>query len=522
MLIKQERLSEGSYGLVYQIKDTNLALKRNLAENDTTFMSSIRELNILYLLRSHPNIVRIEEVVFGDIDKDFSPLAGEDRLTQRDDGVHFVFKKADFDLHDYIQENKDGFKKMKKYMADILLGCHYMHQQNIIHRDLKPCNILLFDNTAKICDFGFSKPYTRQGAMTPGICTAPYRAPEIILSTPDYNFKSDVWSMGCLFYEMISKQAFVNEVSDDDKKLMTDILSVLPNPLSSIQFKEWVTNNPHRTFSIRNTKSTKKRKTFYQQMGLSASGIKNFFIQTGSKLDVFCDLLNNMMKFHPSQRFSVKACLEHAFFNSLREYIDDTIDTYKTNMKDEVLLYIPCQEREWMAKIVQCLFKNKDQLEWYNHRCLFQAVDMFQRYLYVMYYNKKTIPFDSRVHDEFTTNLLFMACIYMSIKYFSTIHYPIPFSSIVEDVFLTPECQKLVQEFEGGLIKNCFQYNVYHETLYEAADADILDDQDIACLLILMTMNPHVCGLTNKVVYAGYKNNLKHQEEKIVIAFNQF
>ena len=109
-LLKQERLSEGSYGLVYQIKDTDLALKRNLAETDTTFMSSIRELNILYMLRNHPNIVRIEEVVFGDIDKsDFSPLAGEDRLTQRRRGAFCIQKSRSGSARLHSRQQQGGF-----------------------------------------------------------------------------------------------------------------------------------------------------------------------------------------------------------------------------------------------------------------------------------------------------------------------------------------------------------------------------------------------------------------------------
>src|SRR6516162_1367854 len=147
-MIKGDKLGSGSYGIVYDIKenDKSYALKRNLSEKETSFISSIRELNILYTLRNHPNIVRLESVVFADQkQQNFSPLLDEDRNLQRDDGVHFIFTKANYDLHDYIYNLKfDQFKQTKKIMVDILLGLEYMHQNKIIHRDIKPGNILIY------------------------------------------------------------------------------------------------------------------------------------------------------------------------------------------------------------------------------------------------------------------------------------------------------------------------------------------------------------------------------------------
>lgn len=526
------RINDGSFGNIYEIKDSEqLALKRNLAEVETSYMSAIRELNILYIMRHHPNIIKLEQVVFMDSFRDpFSPLVGEDRVNQRDDSVHFSFKQATYDLHDYIHEhNQSEFKNFKKIMVDTLLGLEYMHGMNIIHRDIKPGNILLFatetDCIAKICDFGFAKPYTLQGEMTPGICTVISRAPEILLSEPHYGFKSDVWSLGCVFYEMVSKRTFVNEMDDDDKKIMHDILVSLPNMLTPIQFKTWVQDNPYRQFSIRNPKTHKPRKSWQQQMGLSKKGIKQFNEQCGS-MDDFCDLLNCMMQFHPSRRYTTTECLGHRFFSRWKDYIADMRKQYTPEMAITKCLTIECIERRWMAETAITLFDNRENLEWYNHRCLFQAVDMFQRYLYIMHThlpedcNKMESALTGKIHDKFHTNLYFMACIYMTIKYFSTIHYPIPFSAIVEDQFLTPECEKLVQQFEGGLVKNCFEYAIYHQTVYEAADPDILSDADLGKLLKIVCYHKDLFDRTPTDIYQYYKNNLKNKDgEDLLVPF---
>ncbi len=198
-----------------------------------------------------------------------------------------------------------------------------------------------------------------------------------------------------------------------------------------------------------------------------------------------------MLQFNKHDRYTVRQCLNHPFFNDYVGLIEET-RLHNFLPAENTISIVNCKEREWMSETVLCLFKERENLEWYNHRCLFQAIDMFQRYLYVMYQHgdaKSGTTVADEIHNEFHTNLLFMACIYISIKYFSSIHYPIPFSNIVQAEFLTDECLAMVEQFEGGLIKNCFQYDIYKTTLYEAADdfGDRLDDEDIQELLIIFT-----------------------------------
>lgn len=511
-----KKLGEGTFGIVYAIDEgaASYALKRNLSETDSSFMGAIRELNMLYILK-HPNIVKLESVIFNDATHDFSPLLGEERETQRDDSVHFVFEKGLYDLHDYIYNNKvkEQFKFVKKYMVDCLLALEYMHYNNIVHRDLKPGNILLYpNNIAKLCDFGFSKPYTIQGDQTPGIVTICYRAPEILLNSTTYDYKVDVWSMGCIFYELVCKKALVEECSDDTAKVMKNVLAVLPQPLTKFEFKNWISSNSAKDFKIR---FVKNEGNFRKDMGLSKSKFSIFERNCGS-IDEFVHLLNGMLRFNPNQRYSVSECLDHIFFEDLQDYITESREVLTAIPKHKIQ-YPVCTERKWMANIVQCLYNNKDKLEWYNERCLFQAIDMFQRYLYAMHYHLDVsinkCGAVGLVHTEFDTNLLFMACIYIAIKYFSTIHYAIPFSNIVQEEFLTPECLTKVEQFEGGLIKNCFHYDIYHNTLYESATHK-LSELEVKNLLYLTTMNEHICEEYVDDVYKYYKDDLALEPQK--------
>ena len=209
-------------------------------ETQTSFVGSVKELDLLNKLRHHPHIVKLQKVVFGDpfVNDPFSPLIGPDRFSQKNDMVHFVYDKADYDLHKFIYGALSvNFALIKKYMVQILLGVEYMHSRGIIHRDLKPSNVLIFGydndalnniNVVKICDFGLAKPYTFQGQQTPHTVTSLYRAPEIALDYPHYDYRIDIWAVGCIFFEMVAKRSFIINVSDSNNAILSAILGALP------------------------------------------------------------------------------------------------------------------------------------------------------------------------------------------------------------------------------------------------------------------------------------------------------
>lgn len=88
--------------------------------------------------------------------------------------------------------------------CQILHGLNHIHSKNIIHRDLKSENILISgrkNDVVKIADFGISKILVDTNQATTTIGTTNYLAPEICDGKP-YDMKSDIWSLGCILYEM--------------------------------------------------------------------------------------------------------------------------------------------------------------------------------------------------------------------------------------------------------------------------------------------------------------------------------
>lgn len=72
-----------------------------------------------------------------------------------------------------------------------------------MHRDLKPANIMLHNGQVKLGDFGFCKSMNHPDDLSSTMVGSPiYMAPEI-LKGKDYNIKADIWSLGCVLYEML-------------------------------------------------------------------------------------------------------------------------------------------------------------------------------------------------------------------------------------------------------------------------------------------------------------------------------
>lgn len=115
-------------------------------------------------------------------------------------------------------------------LYQLLRGLKFIHSANIIHRDLvlafwsflknsfffnkKPKNLLINEDCElKICDFGSAKPVMpnlkiNQQQMTDYVTTRWYRAPELLLSWNQYTTAVDIWSVGCIFAEMLKRRPF--------------------------------------------------------------------------------------------------------------------------------------------------------------------------------------------------------------------------------------------------------------------------------------------------------------------------
>uniref|UniRef100_A0A0N5AFT0 Serine/threonine kinase NLK n=1 Tax=Syphacia muris TaxID=451379 RepID=A0A0N5AFT0_9BILA len=98
---------------------------------------------------------------------------------------------------------------VKVFVYQILRGLKYLHSANILHRDIKPGNLLVNSNCIlKICDFGLARMWDPrdQQNMTHEVVTQYYRAPELLMGARRYTTAVDVWSVGCIFAELLGRR----------------------------------------------------------------------------------------------------------------------------------------------------------------------------------------------------------------------------------------------------------------------------------------------------------------------------
>ncbi|XP_029373152.1 serine/threonine-protein kinase Nek3 [Echeneis naucrates] len=186
-------IGEGSFGraLLVQCKDSQekyVVKEIQLPKNQSKLENSRREAVLLSRMK-HPNIVAFREAF------------------EADDLLCIVMEYCSGgDLLQRIRQQKTTafcVDEILKWFAQMCSGAKHIHDKRVLHRDLKSKNIFLTNNgTIKLGDFGSacilnsSKAYARTYVGTPY-----YVAPEIWDNKP-YNNKSDVWSLGCVLYEL--------------------------------------------------------------------------------------------------------------------------------------------------------------------------------------------------------------------------------------------------------------------------------------------------------------------------------
>ncbi|KAF3012201.1 hypothetical protein E8E14_008512 [Neopestalotiopsis sp. 37M] len=219
---KLNDIEEGAYGWVARAKDlrTNrvVALKRLKLDDSPQNRvglpeTGLREIQILKDC-SHRNVVDLHEVVVNDAAADGRPAKIE--------SIFLVLEFVEHDLKSILEDMPEPFlaSEVKTLMRQLAEGVGYLHDNWILHRDLKTSNLLLNNRgQLKIADFGMAR-YVGDPAppkLTQLVVTLWYRAPELLLGAKTYDSKVDMWSIGCIFGEVLTREPLLqgrNEVDE--------------------------------------------------------------------------------------------------------------------------------------------------------------------------------------------------------------------------------------------------------------------------------------------------------------------
>jgi len=194
---KFEHLGAGSFGVVLRglhVKSNELrAIKCMLFSNKMLNATDIREISLLYC-NKHPNIISLYNIY------------------KNNNKLYLIFEYCCLDLYKYISLLKvNSIKKnrirIKMIIFQLIESLRYIHSKRLIHRDLKPANILVDRNhNIKLCDFGLGKEIDllNNKELSLEVVTLWYRSPEILYGIKKYNDKCDIWSLGCIIYELLT------------------------------------------------------------------------------------------------------------------------------------------------------------------------------------------------------------------------------------------------------------------------------------------------------------------------------
>ena len=214
----------------------------------------------------------------------------------------------EMNLYEAIEGRKKYLpeKKAKYWIYQTLKALEFMHKNGIFHRDIKPENILLLKNKVKLADLCSCKGMYSKPPFTEYISTRWYRSPECLLTDGYYNYKMDIWGLGCVFYEILTLEPLFP--GDDEIDQVNKINYILGSPSVDL-FGKFVKNSAHRN-----------EFNFEYQKGI---GIGRYLSHVSNEV---IDLIEKMLIYDPDLRPTARQCLNHECF---KEFVEQDLKRAK-------------------------------------------------------------------------------------------------------------------------------------------------------------------------------------------------
>ncbi|NP_001311985.1 mitogen-activated protein kinase homolog MMK2-like [Nicotiana tabacum] len=292
-------IGRGAYGLVCAAINSEtreeVAIKKigNAFDNKIDAKRTLREIKLLRHME-HENVIAIKDIIRPPKEEAFND-------------VYIIYELMDTDLHQIIRSEQPLTNDHCQYfMYQLLRGLKYVHSANVLHRDLKPSNLLLNANCdLKIGDFGLARTTSETDFMTEYVVTRWYRAPELLLNCSVYTAAIDVWSVGCILGEIMTREPlFPGKDYGHQLRLITELLG-----------------SPDDA-SLRFLRSDNARR--YVQL-LPQYPKQQFSARFPNMSPLAIDLLEKMLVFDPTGRITVDEALCHPFLSSLHDINDEPI-----------------------------------------------------------------------------------------------------------------------------------------------------------------------------------------------------
>jgi len=353
-------IGSGSYGWVCEAYDDQkkrlVAIKRigHLFEDLIDCKRILREISILSKLQ-HEYVVQIYDIV--------APVS-----MHSFDELYIVMEICDSDLKKLCRTDVTLTPlHINTLLYNLLVGLRYLHSAGIYHRDLKPANCLVNqDCSVKICDFGLSRaigieeqphlqdlpntPRKEDGSkdarpsvphtarlkrhLTGHVVTRWYRAPELILLQENYTEAIDIWSVGCIYAELLG---MLEGTKTEDRGPLfpgSSCFPLSPDHRHKTDYKYHTRGKHDQLNMIFNLLGTPPERDIsrlerddakrYMQCFArrEGDGLRSKFPKVEADS---VDVLERMLRFSPDERCTVTEALDHPLFVDIRDSSKETV-----------------------------------------------------------------------------------------------------------------------------------------------------------------------------------------------------
>ncbi|PIA18741.1 Pkinase-domain-containing protein [Coemansia reversa NRRL 1564] len=324
-------IGQGAYGFVCEAEHIetgqHVAIKKvsRVGEKEILAKRSLREIKLMRHFSGHENIISLL-----DIDVANSPDFNE---------IYLIQELMEADLQLIIRSGQPLTDPHYQYfLYQVCRGLKYIHSAGVLHRDLKPSNLLVNANCSlRICDFGLARglaetPEGNIGFMTEYVATRWYRAPEIMLSFLSYTKAIDIWSVGCIFAELLGGKPLFKGRDYVDQ--LNQILQILGTPddatlsrIGSERAQMYIRSLPYMP------------KVSWERIFPNATPLA-------------LDLLEKMLDFDPSTRITVEEVLAHPYLKAHHNFDDEISCPVSCDMSFETVTSMPDVKRMIIEEVI--------------------------------------------------------------------------------------------------------------------------------------------------------------------------
>ncbi|TMS38675.1 hypothetical protein L596_005346 [Steinernema carpocapsae] len=299
-----EYLGAGQYGNCIKAVAENgveVAIKKMYSpfKNINIARRIYRELKLLQLI-DHENILRIIDI--------YTP----DPSYSAFENIYMITEYAGMSLDTILKRQRQNLCVLVPghitfFIYQLLRALKFLHSANVIHRDLKPSNLAVQDRgDLTVLDFGMSRVISPDDKdKSEYVITRWYRSPEVIYwSQKTYNTKADVWSVGCIFAELLQgKPLFPGEAAMEQYRLIIDLCGSPDEEL----MRKIETDGSQAMRRVVEFMGVKPRQDFKKHSPLAA------------------DLLDKMLVLDADRRITVEEALKHEYLKDYHEPDDEPI-----------------------------------------------------------------------------------------------------------------------------------------------------------------------------------------------------